>query len=141
MGSVINNIKCPNCKSEDCIDDFYYKSGEEYINCPECGYYRVFQYKRDDDGKFLRKDETKGYEFDNLIPEEIHLENPYGAYQIKNYGVPGYTGGSLENEEQLNELKKEIEQDDRIEYFHLSRFVYGEIKKEIIIDNGPENAV
>ena len=41
-------------------------------------------------------------------------------------------------EEQLNELKTECEKDDKIETVQLSRFVDGEIKVEMIIDNGPK---
>ena len=39
MGSVIDYIECPNCKQE-AYSDFYYKTGEEYINCRSCGYHR-----------------------------------------------------------------------------------------------------
>ena len=37
MGSVIDYIECPHCGQEAYID-FYYKTGEEYINCNKCGY-------------------------------------------------------------------------------------------------------
>jgi uncharacterized Zn finger protein len=36
MGSVLDYIECPNCKLE-AMDDFYYKTGEEYVNCGNCG--------------------------------------------------------------------------------------------------------
>ena len=39
MGSVIDHIECPNCKQE-AYSDFYYKTGEEYVNCNNCGYHR-----------------------------------------------------------------------------------------------------
>ena len=39
MGSVLDFIECPNCKHE-ASDDFYYKTGEEYVNCGNCGYHR-----------------------------------------------------------------------------------------------------
>ena len=38
MGSVIDYIECPNCKQE-AFSDFYYKTGEDYINCGSCGYH------------------------------------------------------------------------------------------------------
>ena len=41
-------------------------------------------------------------------------------------------------EEQLNELKIDCEKDDKIETVQLSRFIDGEIKVEMIIDNGPK---
>ena len=39
MGSVQNEIECPNCRYGYAMDDYYYKSGEYYISCPRCGYY------------------------------------------------------------------------------------------------------
>jgi hypothetical protein len=38
MASVSSNIECPKCKSKDCLLDIYYKIGEEYLDCPDCGY-------------------------------------------------------------------------------------------------------
>jgi uncharacterized Zn finger protein len=38
MGSVIDYIECPNCKSEMTCE-FYYKTCEEYKSCTECGYF------------------------------------------------------------------------------------------------------
>ena len=35
-------------------------------------------------------------------------------------------------------MKKQCEQDDAIEYLQVSRFIDGQIKVEIIIDNGPK---
>ena len=31
-----------------------------------------------------------------------------------------------------------VRKQDNVEYFHISRLVYGEIKVEIVIDNGPK---
>lgn len=39
MGSVLSEIKCPECGYENACIDFYYKSGEEYVWCNRCGYY------------------------------------------------------------------------------------------------------
>ncbi len=47
MASVSSNIKCPKCNSKDCVQDLYYKTGEEYTNCPDCGYSKVFSHKID----------------------------------------------------------------------------------------------
>ena len=68
MGSVIDyNKDCPRCKQENCIYEFWYKTGEEFFHCPDCGYHREFRYKRGEDGMPLRKDENKDFDFDNLI--------------------------------------------------------------------------
>jgi hypothetical protein len=128
MGSVIDHIECPNCDRE-AYSDFYYKTGEEYINCMNCGY----QYSA------TIKDRTKKIsELDEDDFEIKELKNPFGSYKIQYYDSPGYICGALENEKQLNELKTRIEEDDDIETVQLSRFVDGEIKVEMIIDNGPK---
>jgi len=92
MGSVIDYIECPNCEQE-AYSDFYYKTGEEYVNCMNCGYHH--------------------------------------SATIKN------------RDKKLNELKKELEESlhigVQIETVQLSRFVDGEIKVEMIIDNGPKS--
>jgi Zn ribbon nucleic-acid-binding protein len=137
MGSVIDNIECPNCKQEAFVD-FYYKTGEEYIGCNNCGYHRSAFYKRDENGKFITKDGTNIYKFENLIMDISELKNPYGAYRIKTYHSPATQCGSFENEEQYNELKKSITDDVEIEYVTVSRFINEEIVVETVIDNGPE---
>jgi len=42
MGSVIDYIECPHCGTE-AHSDFYYKTGEEFINCNNCGFYRYIE--------------------------------------------------------------------------------------------------
>ena len=135
MGSVIEYIECPRCGQENCVNDFYYKSGEEYISCPDCGYYRVFHFKRDTDGKFLREDETKGYEFENLISEEIHIENPYGAYRVETT-LGSATSGTLVTEDDyqkfVSEIVSFINQEHNIKEAVVSKLVGDKIEKEII---------
>jgi len=128
MGSVIDYIECPNCGHE-AFSDFYYRTGEEYVNCQNCGYHYSATIKNRD------KKLTELKEEDWTITE---LKNPFGAYRIKFYDSPGYACGSLENEEQLNELKSNCEDDNTIEFCTVSRFIDGEIKSETIIDNGPQ---
>jgi Zn ribbon nucleic-acid-binding protein len=128
MGSVIDYIECPNCDRE-AFSDFYYKTGEEYVNCNNCGYHYSATIK----DRTKRLDELEEDDF-----EIKELKNPFGAYRIKYYDSPGYTCGSLGSEKQLNELKTNGQQDDSIEYFSVSRFIDGDIKVETIIDNGPK---
>ena len=139
MGSVIDYIECPNCKSE-AFSDFYYKTGEEYINCQNCGYHYSATYKRDKEGKFITKDGTENYEFENLIMEEKELKNPYGAYRLKYYDSVAYECGSLESEQNSVELLVQVREQDNIELFTISRFVDGEIKIIHVIDNEPKEA-
>lgn len=137
MGSVIDNIECPNCKHE-AFSDFYYKTGEQYVNCNNCGYNFSQYFKRNDDGKFVTKDGTNDYNFDNLVVVTNELKNPYGSYRIKVYESVATQCGSFENEEQYNEFKESIKDNDEIEYSSVSRFVDGEIVVEMVIDNGPK---
>ena len=139
MGSVIDHIDCPNC-GQEAFSDFYYKTGEEYINCQNCGYHYSATYKRDKEGKFITKDGTENYEFENLIMEEKELKNPYGAYRLKYYDSVAYECGSLESEQNSVELLVQVREQDNIELFTISRFVDGEIKIIHVIDNEPKEA-
>lgn len=127
MASVIDYIECPNCSSEAWCD-FYYKTGEEYVDCYNCGYHKsVTIVNRDKDLSELLQEDWK-------IEE---LKNPYGAYRLKVYHSIGTQCGSLENEEQYNNFKTANEVDVEIEYCSVSRLIDGKIVTEIIIDNGP----
>ena len=128
MGSVIDYIECPNCKQEAWMD-FYYKTGEEYVSCNNCGYHKsITILNRDKKLSELTQDDWK-------IDE---LKNPYGAYRLKGYNSIATQCGSLANEEQYNEFKLQLEGDVEIEFCSVSRFVDGEIKVEVLIDNGPQ---
>jgi Zn ribbon nucleic-acid-binding protein len=128
MGSVLDFIECPNCKHE-ASDDFYYKTGEEYVNCGNCGYhFSATIVNRDKKLSELTEEDWKVEE----------LKNPYGAYRLKVYHSVATQCGSLENEEQYNEFKLQLEGDVEIEFCSVSRFVDGEIKVEMLIDNGPK---
>jgi hypothetical protein len=39
MGSTIDAIKCPKCKYKEASIELYYKTGDETIFCPRCGYF------------------------------------------------------------------------------------------------------
>ena len=128
MGSVIDYIECPNCGRE-AFSDFYYKTGEEYVNCNSCGYHKsVTLINRD-----KRLDELEDSDW-----EVVELKNPYGAYRLKFYGVVSTQCGSLESEDELNELKQYVDKLDNVEYFSISRLVNEEIVVTNIFDNGPK---
>ena len=137
MGSVIDYIECPHCGGE-AFSDFYYKTGEEYVSCQHCGYNYSATYQRDKEGKFITKDGTNNYEFDNLIMETKELKNPYGAFRIKYVDSIGYQCGSLENEEQFTELLANVMKMDDVESFTVSKLVNGKIGVIHVIDNGPK---
>lgn len=134
MGSVIDYIECPRCKNDNCTDDFYYKTGEEYIFCSDCGYHKVFHYKRDENGELMKKDENRGGEFDNLITEEIIIDNPFGAYRISWKNGVGSVG-VLVNEDEYNQFIVDIKNADNkveISKVTISRLVEDKIVREII---------
>lgn len=129
MGSVIDYIECPNCGREAC-SDYYYKTGEEYVHCQNCGYCRNVVIKN----KNKRLDELTEDDW-----EVDELKNPYGAYRIRYIGDVGYGCGSLESEKHLMEFKQHIEGLDNVELFSISRLVEGEIVVEYIVDKTSSN--
>ena len=131
MGSVTDSIECPNCKRNAMVD-YYYKTGEEYVNCNQCGYFFSNAYKRDDEGEFVTKDGTNNYSFDNLIAEVKELKNPLGAYMLKIKGSLGYQGGAFETQEQMDGLIEKVLGDESVESFVISRLVGETILREAI---------
>ncbi len=141
MGSVIDYIECPNCKQE-AFNDYYYKTGEEYINCGNCGYHYSFIIKRDDDGNMIKLDESKDFAIDNVLREEKELKEPYGAYRIKYYDSVATQCGSLADKKDYDIFVSEIisfsNQENKIEHCYISRLINKDIVTENIIDNSPE---
>lgn len=129
MGSVIDWIECPKCKSEGCYSDFYYKTGEEYISCGECGYNRSVTLK--DEARQKRNTEITENDW-----ELNELVNPWGAYRLKEIGNIGFTCGSLESKKQYNELlEKVMENIDSVDEFTLSRYVNDKIVKLRVVES------
>ena len=125
MGSVLDFIECPNCKHE-ASDDFYYKTGEEYIFCQNCGYHRS--------ATIINRDKPLN-ELTNADWEIRENKNPFGAYRVSARGSIGYHCGSLSSEQEYNDLKVDMLKDADIDYVSISRFVDGEIKEEVLINN------
>jgi len=132
MGSVIDYIECPNCKQE-AFSDYYYKTGEEYINCNSCGYHYSFIIKRDDEGKMIKIDESKDFAIDNVVRETNELKEPYGAYRIKHYDSVATQCGSLSNKSEFNDLVHHvIDNDKNIEYASVSKLINENIITETL---------
>lgn len=132
MGSVIDYIECPNCK-EEAFSDYYYKTGEEYINCSSCGYHYSYIIKRDDEGKMIKIDESKEFAIDNVVREEKELKEPYGAYRIKQYDSVATQCGSLSNESEYNDLVQNItDNDSLIESASVSKLINENIITETL---------
>lgn len=136
MGSVIDYIECPNCKNE-AFSDFYYKTGEEYVYCENCGYKYSALYRRDGDGKLVTSDGTKNFSFDNLIMDIHETKNPYGAGRVKYQGSLGYQTISIDTKEDYDKFVSEVisfqNQENDIEFCSVSRLIEGSIVKEVLI--------
>jgi hypothetical protein len=130
MASVIDYMECVNCKCE-AFSDFYYKTGEEYISCQNCGYHYSATIKN------RNKKLSELTETDWNITE---LKNPYGAFRYKMAGAVSTICGSLATAEDANKFRIEmkLEYQSHVEFAQISRLVDGEIKVETLIDNGPE---
>jgi len=125
--------KCPNCKQET-YSHFCYKTGEEYINCSDCGYHRSATIvNRSKNPSELTE---QGWEIREWEIKEV--KNPYGAYKIKYYDAPGYIWGSLETEHQYKQLLKRINDDTNVEFSFFSRLIDNKIKVDILVDNRPK---
>ena len=125
MGSVLEFIECPYCGQEASLD-FYYKTGEEYIFCQNCGYHRS--------ATIINREKPLNEltAFDWKIKEN---KNPFGAYMVSAHGNVGYHCGSLASEQEYNDLKVDMLKDPDIDYLSISRFIDGEIKEEVLINN------
>jgi len=125
MGSVIDYIACPNCKTE-AYSDFYYKTGEEYVNCNNCGYHYSATIKN------RNKKLTELTKSDWEISE---LKNPYGAYRYKMAGEVATVCGSLETLEDADRFRAEmkLEYQDHVEFAQISRLIDGDIITEEVV--------
>ena len=128
MGSVIDSIDCPNCSSPDCFVDFYYKTGEEYNFCSDCGYSKQIT--------IINRDKK----LNELTDDDWRIEeakNPWGSFRIQEIGMVGWTTGTIQDESQYNEIyNKVIENLDSIGEFSISRLIDGKIEKNTIVLSG-----
>jgi hypothetical protein len=127
MGSVIDYIECPNCQSPDCYDDFYYKTGEEYVHCSDCGYTKSVTIKNRD---------KKLNELTEEDWEHNEVQNPWGCYRIKEIGNVGWTCGTLLTEKEYNEIFDKVQEHlESVDEFSLSRLVDGKILKTMVVSS------
>lgn len=127
MGSVIDAIECPNCKSPDCYLDFYYKTNEEYTFCPDCGYSKQIH---------IINREKKLSELTDRDWRIDEVKNPWGCFRIKEIGMVAWSTGVLLNENEYNDMYERVmEHLDSIDEFSLSRFVDGKIEKKMVVSS------
>lgn len=135
MESVVSDIKCPRCGSE-ALNDYYYKTGEKVTHCTHCGYtYETF-YKRDEQGKLILRDPSKGEEFSNLTMEIKEAKEPYACFSMRPKGSIGAVIGPLLSIGDREEFIENIKGDEEIyRGVIVSRYnpSTGEIEEEYLI--------
>ena len=138
MGHVQDFIECPRCKSDNCVINYLYKTGEEYSWCSDCGYRRNLTLKRDENGNIIFKDKSKGLVEGNVLIELKVSEEPFAHGMIEYMDGCG-VGKTLESKNDYNEYVSYIENtcknDDDIKEVIVSRFVNGKIIKEVIFQH------
>lgn len=139
MSSVQSILDCPNCKGNNFTMIFHYKMGEENNFCSDCGYKSSFLYKKNTDGSYIRKDESKGFDIDNLISEEIIHLNPFGAFNIEYIDGVLSCGTLVEKKDYdifVSDIFSFVNQPiNNITKAEVSRCVDGYIIKELIFEN------
>ena len=111
-------IECPHCKEPNCSSDYYYKSGEEYIQCPDCGYYKSIEIREESRHKNFTDLTDSDWQMDEL-------ENPYGAYRAKSKKSKAWMGGSISTKEHFDNIINNLT--DEIDEFTISRLIDGKI--------------
>lgn len=130
MGSVLDWIECPNCKSDGCASDFYYKTGEEYLNCGDCGYHRSVTIRDESREKRLNELQQSDWELKEV-------RDPWGYYRLKEKGNIGFICGTLTDENQYDQLLKAVNDNlESVEELALSRLVDGNIVKVKVVETG-----
>lgn len=128
MGSVIDyGCQCPNCKQENMWEDYYYKTGEVYQHCPDCGYNLSLFFKRNKEGKYVKKDKSLELTYDNLIIQKKEIKKPYCAYRLTTEDGKGGAGGTIRNKKEYDLFLEDIK--DKGYKVEISRFLNKKIVK------------
>lgn len=126
MGSVIDFIECPNCKHE-ATEDYYYRTGECYTFCRNCGYSHTERIKNRD----KKLNELKEEDWDIVT-----VDKPYGAYIIEMKDSPSNLIGTLINEEHFNEICNNVHAFiGEVKSFQINQFIDGEVRNTLILDS------
>lgn len=142
MGSVSSYGVCPNCGNNEMYEECWYKTGEEFMSCNQCGYHFEAFFRRDEKGCLVLKDDTKGINGDNLFMDVKKIDKPFGAYRIQ-FKEKGAQCGTLETEQHYAEFLTTIEaytttdNEPEIDFVQVNRYVDGVHTSEDIYGVNP----
>ena len=118
MGSVQSAIKCPSCGYSECWNDFYYKTGENYIMCGRCGYYEGYTAKTN-----IAKGKKKVKNAEKLVKEgklklaiEVLEISFIGTKYDSNKKPIKYTEKDLNDKERLEHIRNKIKRIKECKY-------------------------
>jgi hypothetical protein len=132
MGSISDYIDCPKCGNE-AHNEFYYKSGEEYITCTHCGYSRKFYITNYEDQP---TEPGKEGEFEWVPKFELEELEPHGAYRLRQKGAMAYECGSFTEPAGAEEFARLVEErKGELEYAEYTTFIDNKVERVIIIEN------
>ena len=126
MGSVLDTMDCPNCGFEAWVE-FYYKTGEEYVNCSHCGYHR---------SATIISREKRLDELTDADWEIKEAKQPYGAFRYQMAGDVAISSGTLTDEQDANHFRTamKLEYQDHINFATITRVVDGKEVVENVVE-------
>lgn len=129
---------CAVCMSSNCLLELNPKTGENFIVCPDCGYYFVLQYKRDPDGNLVKADETAPATPDNLIPVHEVCKTPYGVFCIE-YANGSSTRGTLRDFDEYIKFRDIVDQIKKAQF--PGSMLHEEVVTDITISRYVDNRI
>lgn len=144
MESVRIDSICPRCDSENFVENSHYSDHENNKRCHDCGYYWGIFIKKDENQIPLKIDESKDFEFSNLIYEEIKNEIPFGCFRIEYVGGISERG-TLDSEKDYNDFVSDYIPSElisqEIKEVIVSRLVENSIQKEVVFALNPKKLI
>jgi hypothetical protein len=110
----------------EAYSDFYYRTGEEYINCNNCGYHY---------SATIINRNKKLSELTETDWEVTELKTPYGAFRYKMAGDSFTSCGSLASAEDADKFRVEmkLEYQGHVEFAQIRRLDANSIVVEDVL--------
>lgn len=125
-----DDIACPIC-GQPAINQFFFETGEEYIDCHSCGYTRKFYITN------LEQKEAQS-EYDWIPEYKIDEQQGYGAYAVRYFGSSNLECGGFATPESEQYFIDTVEANkSNISYARYTKLVDGKIEQVILI-NSPD---